>query len=59
MGNSKTPLDDPNKKAKTQPASLLVSNLGWSTEEAQQTRARFAAWEEDWDALGMEAYDHL
>ncbi|MBI5167692.1 MAG: hypothetical protein HY998_08170 [candidate division NC10 bacterium] len=59
MGNRKTSQDDPNEKAKKKPASLLVSNLGWSAEEVQQTRARFAAWEEDWDGLGMEAYDHL
>ena len=38
---------------------LLVSNLGWSAEEVQETRARLAALEEDWDTPGMEDYDHL
>ena len=47
----------PNKKAQTSPAPLLVSDLGWSTQEVQETRARLAAWEEDWNAPGMEAYD--
>jgi hypothetical protein len=40
-------------------APLLVSNLGWSAEEVQETRARLSALEEDWDAPGMEAYDQL
>ena len=38
---------------------LLVSNLGWSAEEAKETRARLGALEEDWDTPGMEDYDHL
>jgi hypothetical protein len=38
---------------------LLVSDLGWSQEEAAATRARLAAFEEDWDAPGMDAYDAL
>jgi hypothetical protein len=38
---------------------LLVSDLGWSPEEAKETRARLAVLEEDWDAPGMGEYDHL
>jgi hypothetical protein len=40
-------------------APLLVADLGWSNEEAKETRARLAALEDDWDAPGMEAYDQL
>jgi hypothetical protein len=47
----------PNRQAAAAP--LLVSNLGWSTEEVQETRARLSALEEDWDAPGMEDYDQL
>ena len=49
----------PSRKAQSAVAPLLVSNLGWSVEEAKETRARLAALEEDWDAPGMEAYDRL
>jgi hypothetical protein len=49
----------PGREAQAAPGPLLVSNLGWSAEEVQETRARLAAWEEDWDAPGMEAYDTL
>ena len=49
----------PNRQAPAAAAPLLVSNLGWSAEEAKETRARLAALEEDWDAPGMEAYDQL
>jgi hypothetical protein len=38
---------------------LLVAELGWSIDEAKETRARLATLEEDWDAPGMEAYDRL
>jgi hypothetical protein len=51
--------DKPNLKAQAASGSLLVSDLSWSAEEASETRARLAALEEDWDAPGMEAYDHL
>jgi len=47
----------PSREAAAGP--LLVCNLGWSAEEAKETRARLAALEEDWDAPGMEEYDHL
>ena len=47
------------REAQAAPGPLLVSNLGWNAEEAKETRARLAAFEEDWDAPGMEAYDNL
>jgi hypothetical protein len=34
-----------------------VADLGWSREEAVLTRARLLAFEEDWNAPGMDAYD--
>jgi hypothetical protein len=40
-------------------ALLLVADLGWSDEEAKETRGRLAALEKDWDAPGMDAYDRL
>ena len=49
----------PNRDAQAAAGLLLVSNLGWSAEEAKETRARLAALEEDWDTPGMEEYDHL
>jgi hypothetical protein len=49
----------PSRMAQSAAAPLLVSNLGWSVEEAKETRTRLAALEEDWDAPGMEAYDRL
>ena len=65
MGNTDIPPETispkgkPDRKAQTTTGPLLVSNLGWSSEEAKETRARLAALEEDWEAPGMEAYDHL
>jgi hypothetical protein len=47
------------RKAQATNSLLLVSDLGWSTEEAKETRTRLAAFEEDWEAPGMEAFDHL
>jgi hypothetical protein len=47
------------RKAQATSSPLLVSDLGWSAEEAKETRARLAALEEDWEAPGMEAYDRL
>jgi hypothetical protein len=43
----------------THPAanSLLVSDLGWTDKEAEETRSRLTAFEDDWDAPGMESYD--
>ncbi len=48
----------PNQPATTA-APLLVADLNWGPEEAQETRARLAALEADWDAPGMDAYDNL
>ena len=47
------------RKSQVSSSPLLVSDLGWSAEEAKETRARLAALEEDWEAPGMEAYDRL
>ena len=47
------------REAQAASCPLLVSNLGWRVEEVLETRGRLAALEEDWDAPGMEAYDHL
>ena len=38
---------------------LLVADLGWTPEQAADTRARLASFAEDWDAPGMEGYDDL
>ena len=54
-----SPKGKPDRKTQTTAGPLLVANLGWSAEEAKETRARLAALEEDWEAPGMEAYDHL
>ena len=51
--------EKPNHEVPASVGPLLVSNLCWSAQEAQETRARLAALEEDWDAPGMEAYDQL
>jgi hypothetical protein len=37
----------------------LVSDLGWTREQAAQVRATLQAFEADWNAPGMEAYDKL
>ncbi|MDD5641076.1 MAG: hypothetical protein PHX53_05460 [Syntrophales bacterium] len=54
-----SPKGKPSRKAQAAAPPLLVSDLGWSNEEAKETRARLAALEEDWDAPGMEDYDRL
>ena len=38
---------------------LRVADLGWTPEQAADTRARLASFAEDWDAPGMEGYDDL
>lgn len=38
---------------------MLIHNLGWTGEQAIETRLRLLAFEEDWDAPGMEIYDEL
>lgn len=38
---------------------MLIVDLGWSQEQALETRMRLRTFEEDWDAPGMEGYDEL
>ena len=38
---------------------LRIADLGWSRAEAAALRAQLVAFEEDWDAAGMDAYDAL
>jgi hypothetical protein len=38
---------------------LLINELGWSLEQAIETRMRLRTFQEDWDAPGMEGYDEL
>jgi hypothetical protein len=40
-------------------APSTVAELGWSQAEAAEIRASLLAFEEDWNAPGMEAYDSL
>ena len=49
----------PDQVAAAGTRQLLISDLGWSQEEALETRMRLRAFEEDWNAPGMEAYDSL
>ena len=37
----------------------LVSTLGWSRKRTAQVRSSLVAFEADWNAPGMEAYDRL
>jgi hypothetical protein len=43
----------------TSTTKLLTEELGWSREQALETRMRMRTFEEDWDAPGMEGYDEL
>jgi hypothetical protein len=43
----------------TTPVKHSIQELGWTEEEAAEIRNRLAAFEEDWDAPGMEIYDEL
>jgi len=38
---------------------MLIDDLGWTREQAHETRLRLRAFEEDWSAPGMERYDEL
>ena len=38
---------------------MLIDHLGWSREQALETRMRLRTFEEDWNAPGMEGYDEL
>lgn len=44
---------------RTAPSKMLINDLGWSKEQALETRMRLRTFEEDWDAPGMEGYDDL
>lgn len=44
---------------RTSAKRLLIDNLGWSREQALETRLRLRMFEEDWDAPEMEGYDEL
>lgn len=37
----------------------LIADLGWSQAQAAETRAKLAAFEDDWAAPEMDAYDAL
>lgn len=60
IGSGSWVIEDVIKLARLrQTPSLLISDLGWTPEDAWETRSRFAAFEEDWNAPGMELYDEL
>jgi hypothetical protein len=42
-----------------QSVPLRVADLGWTQDQAVDTRARLASFAEDWDAPGMAGYDEL
>lgn len=39
--------------------ALRLSDLGWTFEEALDTRTRLRSFEDDWEAPGMDAYDRV
>jgi hypothetical protein len=39
--------------------SLLIADLGWTIDEAADTRARLRAFADEWDAAEMSPYDDL
>jgi hypothetical protein len=43
----------------TRKQTLQVADLGWTPQQAAETRARLASFEEDRDAPGMDGYDDL
>lgn len=46
--------------AETAPrGARTIDELGWTTQEAAETRARLASFEDDWNAPGMEIYDEV
>jgi hypothetical protein len=38
---------------------LRLSDLGWSSAEALDTRIRLRSFEDDWEAPGMDVYDNI
>jgi hypothetical protein len=51
-------LGEGSQKGNTRRA-LLVSDLGWTRQEAHEVRATLTSFEKLWDAPGMEEYDDL
>jgi hypothetical protein len=55
----------PRREARSQGAEAVpgrdhpLSELGWSREKAARVRASLRAFDEDWNAPGMEEYDRL
>ncbi|MCB5270943.1 MAG: hypothetical protein LHW56_03755 [Candidatus Cloacimonetes bacterium] len=42
-----------------QKANLFIDDLQWTLTQVLETRMRLLAFEEDWDAPGMEIYDDM
>jgi hypothetical protein len=38
---------------------MLIGDLGWTRDQALETRMRLRNFEEDWNVPGMEGYDDL
>jgi len=38
---------------------MMITTLGWSKEQALETRMRLMTFAEDWEAPGMEGYDDI
>jgi hypothetical protein len=49
----------PPRVTKKAPENASISRLGWSRAKAAEVRASLRAFDEDWNAPGMEAYDRL
>lgn len=45
--------------AASPPRAETVTDLGWTPDEAAETRARLASFADDWNAPGMEVYDDV
>ncbi len=56
--NAATTLPSTNR-ADSAKQQLLIADLGWSPDQILESRMRLRAFEADWDAPGMEAYDAL
>ena len=41
------------------PGPLRLDDLGWTREEALDTRIRLRSFEDDWNAPGMDSYDRV
>ena len=49
----------PGLKAGAKDSPLTIGDLGWTRAKTAEIRASLLAFEEDWNAPGMEAYDRL